>query len=126
MIRVLMKFGSRCKTIFSLFQAGFVHRYGSRTGSGYAETAMITVGVKFDLLICICTHMKSVNCYHHIYSKNSCVVVFESVKCVALPGLSPSYEQSNCWCLAGGVRGGVDVQHLNRIYIFLCLIPEHN
>ena len=34
MIRVLMQFGSRCKTIFSLFQAVFVHRYGNRTGSG--------------------------------------------------------------------------------------------
>ena len=66
MIRVLMKFGSRCKTIFSLFQAVFVHRYGNRAGSGYAEAAMITVGVKFDLLICICTHIKSVNCCHHI------------------------------------------------------------
>ena len=63
MISALMKFGSRCKTIFSLFQAGFVHRYGY--GSGYAEAAMITVGVKFDLLICISTHMKSVNCCHH-------------------------------------------------------------
>ena len=66
MISVLMKFGSRCKTIFSLFEAGFVHRYGNRAGSGYAETAMITVGVK---LICICTHMKSVNCCYHIYTE---------------------------------------------------------
>ena len=49
MIRVLMKFGLKCKTIFSLFQAGFFHPCGNRTGSGYAETAMITVGVKFDL-----------------------------------------------------------------------------
>ena len=27
-----------------LFQAGFVHRYGNRTVSGYSEKAMITVG----------------------------------------------------------------------------------
>ena len=95
-----MLFGSRCKTIFSLLQAGFVNRYGNRTDSSYAETEMITVGVKFDLLICICTHMKSVNCCHRIYNKNMCLVVFENVKCVALPGLSPSYEQStrNCKC----------------------------
>ena len=93
-----MKFGSRCKTIFSLFQAGFVNRYGNRTGSVYAETEIITVGVKFDLLICICTHMKSVNCCHHIYNKNMCLVVFENVKCVALPGLGPSYEQSTVTC----------------------------
>ena len=38
MIRVLIEFGSRCKTIFCLFQAGFVHRYGNRTGYGYAES----------------------------------------------------------------------------------------
>ena len=50
-----------------------------------------------------------------IYNKNSCVVVFETVKCVALPGLSLSYEQSKCWCLADGVRRGVGAQHLNRI-----------
>ena len=102
-----MKFGSRCKTIFSLFQAGFVHRYPNRTGSYYAATETITMGVQFDLLICICTHMKSVNCCHHIYNKSSCVVVFETVKCVALPGLSLSYEKSKCWCLADGVRRGV-------------------
>ena len=59
--------------------------------------------------------MKSVNCCHHIYNKNSCVVVYENVKGVAFPGLSPSYEQSNCWCLAEGVRRDVGVQHLNRI-----------
>ena len=58
---------------------------------------------------------RSVNCCHHIYNKNSCVVVFETVKCVALPGLSLSYEQSKCWCLADGVRRGVGAQHLNRI-----------
>ena len=73
------------------------------------------MGVKFDLLICICTYMKSVNCCHHIYNKSSYVVVFETVKCVALPGLRLSYEQSKCWCLADGVRKGVGAQHLNRI-----------
>ena len=47
--------------------------------------------------------------------QNSCVVVFENVKCVPLPGLSPLYEQSSCGCLADGVRRGVGSQHLNRI-----------
>ena len=46
MCTVLMKVGSRCKTIFSLFQAGCVHPYGNRASSDYAETAMIRVGVK--------------------------------------------------------------------------------
>ena len=50
-------------------------------------------GPQVDLLFCIRTHMKSVNCCHHIYNKNNCVVVFENVTYVALPGLSPSYEQ---------------------------------
>ena len=99
---------------FQFIPGCFVYLYGNRTGSGNAETAMITVGVKFDLLICICTHMRSVNCCHHIYNKNSCVFVFENVKRVALPGLSSSYEQSNCWCSADGMRMDVGVQHLNR------------
>ena len=45
--------------------------------------------------------------------QNSCAVVYENVECVALPGLSPSYEQSNSWCLTDGVRRGVGAQHLN-------------
>ena len=58
--------------------------------------------------------------YAHDISKllpsyHSCVVVFETVKCFALPGSSLSYEQSKCWCLADGVRRGVGAQHLNRI-----------
>ena len=92
MIRVLMYFGSRCKTIFSLFQAVFVHRYGNRTGSG-------------EISKLLPSYLK----------QNSCVDVFENAKCVPLPGLSPPYEQSSCWCLADGVRRGVGLQHLNRM-----------
>ena len=87
-------------------------------GFGYAEVAMITVDVKFDLLICICTHMKSVKLLPSNLKQNRCVVVFENVKCDALHGLSPSYKQSNCRCLADGVRRGVGVQHLNRKQMF--------